>query len=165
MSERITPEKAEDVADRLHLERDGFNEPNMENPVYAAMTEAEFLLRVMVTQMKADDQRIAALEECEKTMELFMTMMDRAGRMWLKAHPEKKLMWPDGAHSIEWLLDQIDRLRKVVDEARKALYCNVECDCRETLTFDCWKCNLMRELNKVMSQTPPPAATAPSAEQ
>lgn len=112
---RITPDKVEDVATRMHLERDGFDDPNMDNPVYAAMTEAEFLLRVLVAQMKTDEQKI-------------------------------------------------ERLRSAVDEARKALYSNVECDCRDTLTFDCWKCNLMRELNKVMGQTPPPAATAPPAD-
>ena len=40
-----------------------------------------------------------------------------------------------------------ERLRDAVEKTRRALYNNVECDCRETLTFDCWKCNLMRELN------------------
>lgn len=55
-----------------------------------------------------------------------------------------------------------ERLRGAIEEARKALYSNVECDCRDTLTFDCWKCNLMRTLNQALNPTPPPTTTAPS---
>lgn len=76
-------------------------------------TGVAYALRHLATQMDADEQE---RDELAVTNELFADCMDRARRMWQKAHPDKPLVWPDGATNIVWLLEQHDALAAKVQE-------------------------------------------------
>lgn len=102
MTERITPAEVRGQSATQEAVR-GYPSP--------------WLLR-LAAQMEADAVELADLTA---STELFAKCLDRAGRMWLAARPDKKLMWPDGAVSIVWVLEQNEALAAKVAELEDRL--------------------------------------------
>jgi hypothetical protein len=57
------------------------------------------------------DKRIASLKsevaDKQETIDLFGRCLKRAREKWCEAHPDKPLMWPDGAESFVWLWESL----------------------------------------------------------
>ena len=91
MTKRITPEEVRSLAEIIEGDS----------------TRVAYALFELADQMEADK---ATRVEVEASNELFMNCLDRALKMWQKAHPDKTHMWPDGAKNIVWLLERVDEL-------------------------------------------------------
>jgi hypothetical protein len=60
-----------------------------------------------------------ALEEERARNDLFSRCLHRALQLWKQQHPGAN-HWPDGADNIVWLLDEVERLRSVLEREREA---------------------------------------------
>jgi len=88
----------------------------------------------------ADQMEVDAieLESLTNSTEIFIKCLDRAGRMWNEAHPDKPLTTPDGAKNIVWLLEKVEALEaerdalaakvKEYEAVAQAIYPLVESD-------------------------------------
>jgi hypothetical protein len=65
----------------------------------------------MALYIKERERRCAALEaevvNKQEAIDLFGRCLDRAGKKWCEAHPDKPLAWPDGAESFVWLWESL----------------------------------------------------------
>lgn len=71
---------------------------------------------------------LTELEELRSTIDLIHKSDALAIKMWQKAHPGQENIWPDRAHMIFWLLEQVDqpayaeRLLSRIHETTKPFY-------------------------------------------
>jgi hypothetical protein len=87
------------------------------------------------------------LEELAFTTELFMKCLDRAQVLWQEAHPESKLVWPDGAKNIVWLLEQNEALT-----AKVAAEYEARLKGRVVVEPDAWQANNGRWIAEILWQ-------------
>lgn len=57
-------------------------------------------------------------DDLQRTFDLRWKADQRAIKQWQEAHPGNDLVWPDRCDMVVWLLDQLDEVRKELEDGR-----------------------------------------------
>ena len=57
-------------------------------------------------------------DDLQRIFDLLWKADQRAIKMWQEAHPGNDLVWPDRCNMVVWLLDQLDEVRKELEDGR-----------------------------------------------